>query len=99
MEPTDTAVEHGSGNVFADLGFPDAGAHLVKAGLVSRTDVTVNHLTSGGRVANLSVATNESYLDRQSGERVDKTEWRRIVTRQEQSWLQCGQTKPSGQRR
>ena len=36
MEPTDTAVERGSGNVFADLGFPDAGAHLVKAGLVSR---------------------------------------------------------------
>ena len=38
MEPTDTAVERGSGNVFADLGFPDADAHLVKAGLVSRID-------------------------------------------------------------
>ena len=24
-------------------------------------DVTVNHLTSGGRVANLSIATDESY--------------------------------------
>lgn len=29
-------VEHGSGNVFADLGFPDAEAHLLKAQLVAR---------------------------------------------------------------
>ena len=43
-------------------------------------DVTVNHLTSGGRVANLSVATDESYLNKQTGERVDRTEWHRIVT-------------------
>ena len=46
-------------------------------------DVTVNHLTSGGRVANMSVATDESYINRQSGERVDKTEWHRIVTFQD----------------
>ena len=46
-------------------------------------DVTVNHLTSGGRVANLSVATDESYINRQTGERVDKTEWHRIVTFQD----------------
>ena len=36
MEPDDIAVERGSGNVFADLGFPDA--HIVKAELVSRID-------------------------------------------------------------
>ena len=46
-------------------------------------DVTVNHLTSGGRVANLSIATDESYINRQNGERVDKTEWHRIVTFQD----------------
>ena len=46
-------------------------------------DVTVNHLTSGGRVANLSVATDESYINKQTGERVDKTEWHRIVTFQD----------------
>ena len=45
-------------------------------------DVTVNHLTSGGRVANLSVATDESYITK-TGERVDKTEWHRIVTFQD----------------
>ena len=33
-----------------------------------------------GRVANLSVATDESYIDKQSGERVDRTEWHRVVT-------------------
>ena len=38
MNATDTAVERGSGNVFADLGIPDADAHLVKAELVSRID-------------------------------------------------------------
>ena len=38
MQPNDTRVERGSGNVFADLGLPDADAHLVKAELVSRID-------------------------------------------------------------
>ena len=46
-------------------------------------DVTVNHLASGGRVANLSIATDESYLNRQTGDRVDKTEWHRVVTFQD----------------
>ncbi len=38
MDIIDTAVERGSGNVFADLGLPDADAHLAKAELVSRID-------------------------------------------------------------
>ena len=46
-------------------------------------DVSISNLTSGGRVANLSVATDESYLNKQTGERVDRTEWHRIVTFQE----------------
>ena len=55
---------------------------LNRAEVIGRlgADVTVNHLTSGGRVANMSIATDESYLDRSSGERVEKTEWHRIVT-------------------
>ena len=44
-------------------------------------DVTVNHLTSGGRVANMSIATDESYIDRNGGgERIEKTEWHRVVS-------------------
>ncbi len=46
-------------------------------------DVTVNHLASGGRVANLSIATDESYLNKQTGEKVDRTEWHRVVTFQD----------------
>ncbi len=45
-------------------------------------DVTVNHLSSGGRVANLSIATDESYINK-TGEKVDKTEWHRVVTFQD----------------
>ena len=43
-------------------------------------DVSIHHLPSGGRVANMSVATDESYIDRQSGERRDRTEWHPVVT-------------------
>ena len=43
-------------------------------------DVIVNHLASGGRVANFSVATDEGYIDRNSGDRVQRVEWHRIVT-------------------
>lgn len=46
-------------------------------------DVAINHLASGGRVANLSVATDESYINKQTGERVDRTEWHRLVTFQD----------------
>ena len=55
---------------------------LNKASLIGRlgADVTINSLQNGGRVANLSVATDESYIAKDSGERVDRTEWHRVVT-------------------
>ena len=55
---------------------------LNRAEVIGRlgADVVINHLTNGGRVANLSIATDESYLDRNSGEKIDKTEWHRVVT-------------------
>ena len=43
-------------------------------------DATVHNLANGGRVANLSIATDESYTDKNSGERVDRVEWHRVVT-------------------
>ncbi len=47
-------------------------------------DVTINSLASGGRVANMSIATDESYIDKAGGgERIDKTEWHRAVTFQD----------------
>ena len=58
---------------------------LNRAEVIGRlgADVTVNHLASGGRVANLSIATDESYINKQTGENVDKTEWHRVVTFQD----------------
>ena len=58
---------------------------LNKVQIIGRlgADVTVNHLTSGGRVANLSIATDESYIEKNSGTKVDKTEWHRVVTFQD----------------
>lgn len=38
MKTDKMKIERGSGNVFADLGRPDAEAHLLKAKLVARID-------------------------------------------------------------
>ena len=58
---------------------------LNRVDLIGRlgADVTVNQLMSGGRVANLSIATDESYIDKSNGQKVDKTEWHRVVTFQD----------------
>ncbi|HSE79320.1 MAG TPA: single-stranded DNA-binding protein [Alphaproteobacteria bacterium] len=42
-------------------------------------DPEIRTFQNGGRVANLSVATSESWRDRTSGERKEKTEWHRVV--------------------
>src|SRR5688572_23523251 len=42
-------------------------------------DPEVRRLSSGDPVVNLSVATSESWRDKQSGERKEKTEWHRVV--------------------
>ncbi len=42
-------------------------------------DPALRSMQNGGRMANLSVATSESWKDRQSGERREKTEWHRVV--------------------
>ncbi|WP_299372153.1 single-stranded DNA-binding protein [uncultured Kiloniella sp.] len=42
-------------------------------------DPEIRSMQSGQRVANLNIATSESWKDRTSGERRDKTEWHRVV--------------------
>jgi single-strand DNA-binding protein len=42
-------------------------------------DPEVRRLNSGDPVVNLSVATSESWRDKQTGERKEKTEWHRVV--------------------
>ncbi|MCB1538080.1 MAG: single-stranded DNA-binding protein [Rhodospirillales bacterium] len=42
-------------------------------------DPEVKTMQNGGKVCNLSVATSESWKDKATGERKEKTEWHRVV--------------------
>jgi single-strand DNA-binding protein len=42
-------------------------------------DPEVRNLPSGGKVVNLSIATSESWKDKNSGEKKERTEWHRVV--------------------
>ena len=42
-------------------------------------DPDVRSLQSGDKVVNISVATSETWKDRQTGERKERTEWHRVV--------------------
>jgi single-strand DNA-binding protein len=61
--------------------------NLVMAGSVNKVilvgnlgrDPEIKQLNSGDRVANLRIATSETWRDRQSGERKEKTEWHQVV--------------------
>lgn len=41
-------------------------------------DPEIRYMPSGGAVANLTLATSESWRDKQSGEMREKTEWHRV---------------------
>ncbi len=42
-------------------------------------DPDVRYTANGSAMANLSVATSESWTDKQSGEQKERTEWHRVV--------------------
>lgn len=42
-------------------------------------DPEIRNFQSGDKVANLSIATSESWRDKATGERKEKTEWHRVV--------------------
>ncbi len=42
-------------------------------------DPEIRTFGNGGKVANLSIATSESWKDKQSGEKREKTEWHRVA--------------------
>ena len=42
-------------------------------------DPDVRYANDGTKIVNLTVATNESWKDKQTGERKDRTEWHRVV--------------------
>ncbi|EGQ9764574.1 single-stranded DNA-binding protein [Vibrio alginolyticus] len=43
------------------------------------SDPEIRNLPSGGAVANITVATSESWRDKATGENREKTEWNRVV--------------------
>lgn len=43
------------------------------------TDPEVRYMPDGGAVATLSVATSESWKDKQTGQQQERTEWHRVV--------------------
>jgi len=42
-------------------------------------DPEIRHLENGTPVASFSIATSETYKDKTSGERIEKTEWHNVV--------------------
>ena len=42
-------------------------------------DPEIRYANNGAAIANISVATSESWKDKNTGEQVDKTEWHRVV--------------------
>ena len=42
-------------------------------------DPEVKYSTGGRAVCNISLATNKSWTDKESGEKIEKTEWHRVV--------------------
>jgi len=42
-------------------------------------DPEMKYTASGAAIANITVATSESWNDKQTGEKVEKTEWHRVV--------------------
>lgn len=44
-------------------------------------DVEMHHFENGGSIGKVSIATNETYTDKTSGEKVTKTEWHNVVFR------------------
>ncbi len=42
-------------------------------------DPDTRYMPSGSAVTNLSIATNESWKDKQTGEQKDRTEWHKVA--------------------
>ena len=61
-------------------------------------DPEIRTMQNGGKLCNLSIATSESWKDKASGERKERTEWHRVViwdeglVRVAENYLKKGQT-------
>ena len=51
---------------------------VILVGTLGR-DPEVKYMPSGGAITNVTIATNDSYKDKVTGEKKDTTEWHRVV--------------------
>jgi single-strand DNA-binding protein len=80
------AASHGA-NGWLSSNVRASSTEKVMAGSVNKVilignlgkDPEVRRTTSGDPIVNLSIATSESWRDKTSGERKEKTEWHRVV--------------------
>ena len=65
-----------------------AGGGINKVILVGHLgkDPEIRYMPDGTAVTNFSIATSETWKDKQSGEKKERTEWHRIV-----AWRQLGE--------
>ena len=52
-------------------------------------DPEVRYAANGNAIANITLATSESYKDKNTGQMVDKTEWHRVVFFQKLAEIAC----------
>ena len=66
---------------FTNLVEINMAGSLNKVQLIGRlgTDPDIKQMVNGKSVARLSIATSQSWKDKSSGERKEKTEWHRVV--------------------
>lgn len=64
MEQEELFIKKGSGNVFADLGFPDPETHKLKAQLVSRVAEAMKESRMTQVAAAKAVGTNQPEMSR-----------------------------------
>jgi single-strand DNA-binding protein len=76
-----TSIPFGTSQSLFDFKDIDMAGSVNKVILVGNlgADPEVRALSSGDRVANLRIATSETWRDRSSGERKERTEWHRVV--------------------
>lgn len=70
----------------SDIPVPQAGSTIMSRGINKAVivgtlgrDPEIRYAANGNAVVNISVATNESWKDRETGESQERTEWHRIV--------------------
>src|SRR5262249_37541737 len=77
-EPLESAHESSPKLIPRDRPMAGSVNKVILVGNLGR-DPEVRSFNNGGKVCNLSIATSESWRDKATGERKDRTEWHRVA--------------------